>query len=206
MTSIRPSAAPEPADENPAAVEAALLARLAAGERDEPLLELYQRYGRRLYVLGHQMLGDSTSAEELVQETFVRIWRSADRYDPAVAPPRAWILVLARRVGVDLQRRAAARPRRAAHLRDAGGSRTVDPLGDLPAEDELERSLIGLDVRDALQTLSDDHREVIELAYGRQLSQSEIARHLGIPIGTVKTRTYHALRAMREQLEELRLL
>ena len=93
--------------------EAALLARVAAGEREGPLGELYDRYGPRLYGLGMRLLGDATLAEELVQETFVRLWRSAGRFDPEQGSVRIWTWMLARRVAIDLQRRAAVRPRSA---------------------------------------------------------------------------------------------
>jgi RNA polymerase sigma-70 factor (ECF subfamily) len=188
-----------PATEAPDAdaPEVDLLRRLATGEREAPLAELYRLYGRRLYALGVRMLGDASAAEDLVQDTFVKIWRGADRYDPALASPRTWILLMARRSAIDLQRRAAARPRRTIE----------DDAADLPADrDEYERALIGIDVRGALDALSGKHREVLELGYRHQLTQTEIAGHLDVPLGTVKTRTYHALRELRTHLEELRLL
>jgi RNA polymerase sigma-70 factor (ECF subfamily) len=190
------SDAQSPVATDPHAHEVSLLARLASGERDEPLAELYRLYGRRLYALGVRMLGDGSAAEDLVQDTFVKIWRGAASYDPSIASPRTWILLMARRSAIDLHRRAAARPQRA-----------PDQGHELPADrDEYERALTGIDVRGALDTLSDKHREVLELGYREQLTQSEIAHHLGVPLGTVKTRTFHALREMRSQLEELRLL
>jgi RNA polymerase sigma-70 factor (ECF subfamily) len=185
--------------------EAALLARLATGEREEPLIALYQLYGRRLYGLGLRLLHDRASAEELVQETFVRIWRGAERYDPAIGSPRSWIFSIARRTAIDLHRRAAVRPQTASRRRGPDG-RDDAPLDAIPADDELDSALTGMDVREALLDLSQDHREVLVLGYHQQLTQTEIAARLGIPLGTVKTRTYHALRAMRTQLEELRLL
>ncbi len=185
--------------------EAALLSRLARGERDEPLIALYELYGRRLYALGLRMLDDQALAEELVQETFVRIWRSAARYDAAVAPPRAWIFAIGRRVAIDLQRRAAVRPKTTgfpteSHMDAAAGDATIGE------DDEFDRAVTGLDVREALLGLSDDHRQVLVLGYHQGFTQSEIASRLGIPLGTVKTRTYHALRALRTQLEELQVL
>lgn len=185
--------------------EPALLARLAAGEREEPLIALYQVYGGRLYALGVRMLGDRAAAEELVQETFVQIWQSAHRYDPAVAPPRAWIFSIARRVAIDRHRRAAVRPK-AAFVPSRSGGEDANPVAAIPAEDQFDRALTGMDVRDALMELSPDHREVLVLGYHQQLTQTEIAARLGIPLGTVKTRTFHALRALRTRLEELRLL
>ena len=177
--------------------DAALLARMASGDHEDAVVELYARYGRRLYGLGHKLLGDATLAEELVQETFVRAWRSAARYDPGQASAQNWLLMIARRVAVDLHRRAAARPQAVAR---AEGD--PDPLDAIPAEDELERTMSGLEVREAMAALSPAHREVLELGYDEQLTQREIAERLGVPLGTVKTRTFHALRALRVVLEE----
>ena len=205
MTPQRVEAPHERAASDPASDEAALLARLAAGEREEPMIALYQLYGRRLYALGLRMLGDQAAAEELVQETFVRIWRSAGRYDASIAPPRVWIFSIGRRVAIDMGRRAAVRPKSAPQPRTPDGEEG-DRLGGLAADDEFDRALTGMDVRDAMLELSDDHRRVLVLGYHEQLTQREIAEQLGIPLGTVKTRTYHALRALRTQLEELRLL
>jgi RNA polymerase sigma-70 factor, ECF subfamily len=178
--------------------EAALLARLAAGDRDEPLIELYERYARRIYGLGLHLLRDPGLAEELVQETFVRVWRSSARFDPEKASVRTFVFTLARRAAVDLIRRPSSRPLAAAEL---------DPESDALVRDEaFDELLLGLDVREALDALSPKHREILELHYLGDLTQSQIAVLLDIPLGTVKTRTYHALRAFRDQLEDRGLL
>jgi RNA polymerase sigma-70 factor, ECF subfamily len=176
-----------------AAVDAALMARIAAGEREEPLIELYERYGTHLYRFGRRRLGDGNDAEELVQETFVRLWRAAGRFDPGRSSVRSFVYMLAERVAVDLHRRAAARPAAAA----------LDPATAPPEPAdgaEQERTLLGLEVREALDALDDRHREVLELGYRGELTQSEIADRLDVPLGTVKSRTYHALRALRREL------
>src|SRR5438105_460450 len=90
--------------------EAALLARVAAGERGAPLSELYTRYEGRLYGLGLRLLGDEGLAEELVQETFVRLWRRADRFDADRGSVAAFIFTIARRIAIDLWRRPSSRP------------------------------------------------------------------------------------------------
>ena len=178
--------------------EAALLARVAAGDRDGAVVELYERYGRRLYGLGLHLLGDRGLAEELVQETFVRLWRSAARFDAERASVRTFVFTLARRAAVDLLRRRSSRPFAAVELDEL-----PEALGADEAFDEL---LLGLDVREALDELSPKHREILELHYLDDLSQSDIAVWLDIPLGTVKTRTYHALRALRDRLQERGLL
>ena len=173
-----------------AAEEAALVARVAAGDRGAPLAELYRRYEGRLYGLGLRLLGDPGLAEELVQETFVRLWRNAPRFDAARGSVSTFVFTLARRIAIDLWRRPSSRP-------------FAPPLEDLVAPgDAMDRLVVGLTVRDALESLSPAHREVLDLSYSGDLKQTEIAERLGLPLGTVKTRTYYALRALKLALEE----
>jgi RNA polymerase sigma-70 factor (ECF subfamily) len=174
--------------------EAQLLALVAAGNRDEPLVELYGRYAKRVYGLGLRLLGDQGLAEDLVQETFLRLWRSAARFDPDRATVRTFLFTIARRAAVDLWRRRRDR------IEVAGSE--IEPV----VEDEaFEALLVSLDVRDALDELSAKHREVLELHYRGDLTQQQISDRLEVPLGTVKTRTYHALRALKGKLEELEL-
>ena len=173
-----------------AAAEAALMARVAAGDRGASLAELYRRYEGRLYGLGLKLLGDSGLAEELVQETFVRLWRRADRYDVERGTVSAFIYALARRIAIDLWRRPSSRPL------------APEPHIGEASPDAIDRLLVGLTVRDALESLSAAHQEVLELSYTQDLTQAQIAERLGLPLGTVKTRTYYALRALKLALEE----
>jgi RNA polymerase sigma-70 factor, ECF subfamily len=181
------------AAEADASAEAALVARLATGDVDEPVARLYDRYGRQVYRLGLRLLGERGRAEDLVQDTFVRLWQAAPRFDPAQGTVRTFLFVLARRAAVDHQRRAAARP--------PGPPR--DPrAAHEPVAAAGEDALAGLEVREALESLPPKHRQVLELGYDHDLSQSQIAQHLDVPLGTVKTRTYHALRALGDELRE----
>jgi RNA polymerase sigma-70 factor (ECF subfamily) len=181
------------ADGGETADDAVLLAAVAGGDRGEPLRILYHRYAGRVLGLGVQLLGDRGLAEELVQETFVRVWRNAARYDPARGSVPTFVFTIARRLAVDLWRRPSSRP----------ASRPARAEGVPPADgDEVEMVLTRLEVRHALESLSPAHREVIELSYLRHLRQTEIAERLGIPIGTVKTRSYHALRALKVALQQ----
>jgi RNA polymerase sigma-70 factor (ECF subfamily) len=183
-----------------AMLEAALVARLAAGDHREALAELYRLYGRRLYGLGLHLLRDPGLAEELVQDTFVRLWRSSGRFDPKRASVRTFVFTLARRAAVDLLRRRRAWPVA------FGPEDGLDELGELEGGNAFDELLLGLDVREALDALSPKHREILELHYLGDMSQSQIAAQLGIPLGTVKTRTYYALRAFRDALRERDLL
>jgi RNA polymerase sigma-70 factor (ECF subfamily) len=168
--------------------DADLLAAVASGDRGDPLRELYRRYAPRVYGLGVQLLSERGLAEELVQETFVRVWRNAGRYDQARGSVATFIFTIARRLAIDLWRRPSSRPIE------------VDP--PTAEDDHIDRLLVGLGVRDALESLTDSHRQVLELSYRDHLKQAEIAHKLGIPLGTVKTRTYHALRSLRAALEQ----
>ena len=174
--------------------EARLLALVASGDRDEPLAELYGRYARRVYGLGLRLLGDRGLAEDLVQETFLRLWRSAPRFDPGRATVRTFLFTIARRAAIDLWRRCGDR------LEAVGYE--IEPLVD---DDAFEALLVSLDVREALDELSAKHHEVLELHYRGDLTQQQISEQLDVPLGTVKTRTYHALRALKRKLEEREL-
>ena len=167
-----------------------LLALVAAGDRGDAVGRLYDRYARRVYGLGLHQLGSATLAEELVQETFVRVWQRAAQFDPGRGSAATFIFTIARRMAVDIWRRRSVRPADGAEARDQAMPNGVDRL------------LVGLAVREALAALSEPHRQVLELAHGHALTQVEIAERLGIPLGTVKTRTYHALRALRRALQE----
>ena len=170
--------------------DADLLRAVGQGDRDRALPELYRRYERRLYGLGLRMLGDGGLAEELVQETFVRIWRTADRFDPERGTVPTFIFAIARRLAIDLWRRPSSRP--------------FEPESEAAGrpDTEFDQVLLQVAVRDALDSLSDAHRQVLELSYHSDLTQTEIARRLGISVGTVKSRSYHALRAFHRAVEE----
>jgi RNA polymerase sigma-70 factor, ECF subfamily len=184
----RPEPAARPSDQD--REEAALLLAVGRGDRDRALPELYRRYERRLFGLGIRLLGDAGLAEELVQETFLRIWRTADRFDPSRGTVSAFVLSVARRLAIDLWRRPSSRP--------------VPPAGEPAAgvDETIDRLLLQLDVREALDSLPPAHREVLELSYRSDLTQVEVASRLGIPLGTVKSRAYHALRAFRRAVDE----
>lgn len=172
--------------------EAELIRRIGAGDRSVALGELYDRYGARLYGLGVRLFGDRGLAEELVQETFVRVWRAAGRFDGRKGTARAWMFTIARRAAADLHRRRPGdRERLDAEPPDLGAS-----------DDRIDALMLELAVEDAMATLNPQHRQAIELAYRHELSQSEIADRLGLPLGTVKSRTFAALRALRQALAD----
>lgn len=175
--------------------EAHLLAQVAAGDQGPPLAELYDAYAGQLLRLGVRLLGDRGQAEDLVQETFVRLWQAASRFDPGRGTVRTFVFTLARRVATDHYRRLSSRPRLV-------GAPTEEAMGASEGEDMVDRLAREHLVRDALDELPDKHREVIELTFDRDLSDRQIADRIDVPIGTVRSRTYYALRALRVSLEE----
>ncbi len=142
-------------DETAADGEVALVAELADGDRERALGELQRRYGAPLYGLGMRLLGDRGMAEELVQDTFVRLWRSAGRYDPAQSSVRTFLYTLARRAAVDLHRRSASRPFATATDGDAA---TFEPASAPFDDDAFHAATLAVDVRDAMSSLSPKHR------------------------------------------------
>jgi RNA polymerase sigma-70 factor, ECF subfamily len=171
--------------------DADLLAQIAAGDLGEPVAELYRRYGARLYRFGVHLLGDSGLAEELVQESFVRLWRTAGRFDVSRGTVAAYLFVIGRSIAADLRKRPSSRP--------------LMPVDEeqVPAQpDNSDRLLDSLAVQDALASLSAAHREVLMLVHGEGLTQTQIAERLGLPLGTVKTRMFHGLRALKTALVE----
>ena len=155
---------------------------------------LHEAYRGPLYVFALRSLGDEGAAEEVVQDTLLRAWQHAERYDPDRGSVDTWVFTIARNLITDRHRRRGARPRSVRQVEDR----------DLGAEDvRLDRVLEAWQVAEGLSGLTDDHREAIVATYYRGLSIAEAARELDIPEGTVKSRVYYGLRALRLQLEEM---
>lgn len=173
-----------------AAEEAELVARIAAGDHGAPVEQLYHRYGRRLFRFGVQQLGNEGLAQELVQETFVRLWRGAGRFDAAKSSVGTYLYVIARSVAADIRKRPSSRP-----------LMPVEEADIPPVPDTVDQIVNSMAVREALDTLTREQAEVIRLSQ-EGLSQSQIAERVGIPLGTVKTRSHHGMRALRTALIE----
>jgi RNA polymerase sigma-70 factor (ECF subfamily) len=152
----------------------------------------YAAHGSELYGFAVKCLGDAQLAEEAVQETFLRAWRAADRYDATVASLRTWLFAIMRNVVVDLARARAARPRLVG-----------DEPPDRPVADELDRVMLAWQVEEALRRIGEDHRRVLVEVYYRGRPYAEVAAELEIPEGTVKSRVYYGLRALRLAREEM---
>jgi RNA polymerase sigma-70 factor (ECF subfamily) len=168
----------------------------AATLREEPgLRAAYAAHGGELYGFAVRSLADPGLAEEAVQETFLRAWRHSDRFDPEVASLRTWLFAICRHVIVDLARRRAVRP----PVADVSTAPEVQADG----VDEVDRALVAWQVEEALRRIGDDHRRVLVEVYYRARPYAEVAGELGVPVGTVKSRVYYGLRALRLALEEM---
>lgn len=174
------------------------LAQASAADRDSAVLELYDRYGSRLYGIGLRLLRDRGLAEELVQETFIRLWRSAPRFDARRGSVATFVFTIARRTAVDLQRRVSSRPLVELDERELARREGLE-------SGEFDQVVLGLEVREALDALSEEQRVVLELHYHDDLTQQQIAERLGLPLGTVKTRTFYGLKALKSDLEQRRV-
>jgi RNA polymerase sigma-70 factor, ECF subfamily len=159
----------------------------------------YSAHAQEMFGFAVRSLNDRGLAEEAVQETFVRAWRFGDRFDPELGTVRAWLFAILRHVVIDLARARAIWPDPApdeAIERGAGEAR-ISP------EDRLEQALVAWQIEEALRRIGDDHRRVLIETYFRRRPYAEVAVELGIPEGTVKSRVYYALRALRLALEEM---
>jgi RNA polymerase sigma-70 factor (ECF subfamily) len=167
-----------------------LLARVAQGDRDA-FGDLYRRYARPVLGLALRRLGDRGRAEDAVQEAFASIWRSAASYRRERGPVAPWLYTVARNAIADRGRARTEPP-----------AEPVDTASNEPGPaDRAEEAWVAWRVHRALEELPETERSVLELAYWGDLSQSEIAGFLAIPLGTVKTRTRSGLRRLAEALE-----
>ncbi len=168
-----------------------LLVAIAAGDQ-AAFEELHTRYRNALLGLAVSRLRDRGRAEDAVQEAFASIWRAAASYRPERGPGAPWVYAVARNAITTRWRR---RPEPVAEPID-------EPSLDPGLLDQAEQSWRSFVVHRALETLPEHQRELVELAYWGELSQSEIAAKLELPLGTVKTRTRAALKRLAEALKE----
>lgn len=173
--------------------------QLSAGDRGA-FDALYRRYSGSAYGLAFRITGQQLLAQDVVHDAFMALWRAPEAFDPVRGAFRSFFLSLVHHRAVDTVRREErlrARQQRAANLEPAA---VEDPAeGVIDAADVAARRI---EVRAALETLSPDQRQVLEMAYFGGRTQVQIAEELGIPLGTVKTRTFAAMRRLRSVLDE----
>jgi RNA polymerase sigma-70 factor (ECF subfamily) len=178
-------------------IEKRLLAEIAEGCQ-QALAALYRRRGSLIYSLLVQMLVNETEAQEVVQDTFVQIWRRAPKYDPQQSPPLAWMIMIARGMALDRLRARQRRTARHETYRQEIASLGIEEINGLRQAEkgELEAACAA-----ALQQLPETQRRALQLAFLRGWTHEEIARAEGDPLGTVKARIRRGLMAMRQILK-----
>jgi RNA polymerase sigma-70 factor, ECF subfamily len=170
------------------------------GDRDPDAFEvLYDRHGGAAYSLAYRIVGDRAAAEEVTQEAFISVWRSGARFDSARGSVRSWLLSVVRNRAIDFLRSRAGRAPKLDFDDDSA-------LEQRPAEERTEEEALrretATELRGALGKLPGEQSKVIELAYFGGFSHSEIARILGLPMGTVKGRMRLGLEKIRGELAE----
>ena len=181
--------------ELPDARDRDLLRRIGGGD-EEAFRRLFRRYAPTAMALAERIVRRLHLAEETVQEAFLALWRNPDGYDPERGSVRAWLLSTVHHRAVDLVRREEAQRRRA--LETAPDREAPDHA--VVVVEEIDARAERASVREALQQLPPDQRQVIELMYYGGRSQSQVAQELDLPLGTVKSRTLLGMRRLRAAL------
>ncbi|MPQ96341.1 sigma-70 family RNA polymerase sigma factor [Modestobacter sp. I12A-02628] len=156
----------------------------------------YAAHGPELYRFALRQLGDGGAAQDVVQEVFLRAWRAADSYDPELSGLRTWLFAIARNVVVDEARRFAVRP----WQRDLTDGSDVTGPADTGVTDRLVDAWV---VEEALRRIGEDHRVAIVQTHLRGRPHGEVAAELGIPVGTLRSRVFYGLKALRLAMEEM---
>lgn len=186
--------------EDPSGEAVALIGRMAKGD-GSALSELHGMWSAVLLGTACRMLGDRREAEEVVQDTFVRMWHRSAEYDPHQSPPFVWAFAVLRGYCIDRLRFR--------HRGKRDSSRVVPIHLHAPPEGSEDPQVMALDdwrrVRAALDQLAPDERSCLELAVFLEYTHSEISEHLGTPLGTVKNRLRRALDKVRNQLSRYEL-
>jgi RNA polymerase sigma-70 factor (ECF subfamily) len=164
---------------------------LPALTRERDVREAYAAHSGELYGFAVRSLGDSGLAEEAVQETFLRAWKAGERYDPEIGSLRTWLFAILRNVVIDMGRARASRPR-------VGPEKGIEP-----SVEPLEQALVAWQVEEAMRRIGEDHRQVLLETHFRARPYAEVAEELGVPEGTIKSRVYYGLKALRVALEEI---
>jgi RNA polymerase sigma-70 factor (ECF subfamily) len=174
------------------------LARRLKAHEPQAMSELYDRFGRLAYSLIYRIVRNAAAAEDLVQETFLRVWNRAQSFDQQRGALGPWILTVARNRAIDYLRSIDGRM--------TAGALELDRLEHPGLFSELDESALSIDrarrLKGAFEKLSPNQRMVIELAYYEGMSQTEMAERMKQPLGTVKTWVRGALKVLRDELSE----
>ena len=155
------------------------------------LREAFLTHGGELFGFARRSLNSTPNAEDVVQETFSRAWRSRARFDPTLGSLRTWLFTIERRVILDFSARQAK-----------NSTVSLDQAQEPASEDHIERAMLGWQMESALQRLDPEHRMIVTEIYFNGRSGREVAEMFGLPEGTVRSRSFYALRMLRLLLEE----
>ncbi|MFN7979107.1 MAG: sigma-70 family RNA polymerase sigma factor [Vicinamibacterales bacterium] len=181
-----------------------LLQRVAA--RDESALaELYDRHSSLAYAVIRRILRDASDADDVLQETFVRVWSRAETYDARLGSPEAWLVRIARNRAIDRVRARRVREHLAVDtgITETGESRVPEPETHVTPEHVVRDAATARAIRRALTDLPDAQRALIEAAFFEGYTHHELATRFNVPLGTVKTRIRSGLTTMRGRLEQV---
>ena len=163
-----------------------LVARIRSGEQ-QAMSELYDRYSKVVYAVALRVLQDAAGAEDVLQDVFLQLWRNPDAFDASRGSLAAWLAVIARHRAIDRLRKR----------RPETDIEECVIAGGPDLRDESERSLVIAKVRVALDAMSPEQRQAMELAFFQGLTHTEIAERTGEPLGTIKTRIRSGLQLLR---------
>ncbi|WP_028643861.1 ECF RNA polymerase sigma factor SigK [Nocardioides sp. URHA0020] len=201
MEHLRPVSSGDPSPDGPPGADTGLTPDLAdllrrSGRADEAAFaELYDATSRRVYGMALRVVRDPAQAEEVTQEAFLEIWRTAGRFDAGKGSPYSWILTITHRKAVDRVRSAEASTRR-----DTTYHQSDQPSDHDTTAEAVHASLEAHRVRGALKTLTEVQQEAISLAYFGGYTHTEVATMLDLPVGTAKTRIRDGLIRLRDAL------
>lgn len=180
-----------------------VLASQVAGGSGAALEALYDRYGSTVLGLSLKILGERAAAEDVLQETFWRVWRSANTFQPQRGSFSSWLFRIARNLAIDVYRRGNVRPQ---VMSDGDGVESMDEVTD-PAIDVAQQAQAAIEnklVRNVMSSLPGEQKQVLEMAYFQGMTRQEIAERTGEALGTIHTRARLALQKLREELERLK--
>lgn len=175
----------------------ALMQRVASGE-ERAVRELYERFGALVYKTARQILPARSESDDAVQEVFVRLWQTADRYDPQRAKLVTWVMLIARRHLIDRLRRNLANPNPAT-LEDDWSEASSGPAGR-PDRQPINNER-NVKLRERISTLPKLQRMVIERAYLQGFTLREVSEQLEAPLGTIKSALSRGLAKLREDIQ-----
>jgi RNA polymerase sigma-70 factor (ECF subfamily) len=170
-----------------------LMHRVASGD-EEAIGELYDRFGSLVYKVAWQFHPSQAEAEDAVQEIFIRLWQTADRFDPRRAKLVTWVMLIARRHLIDRLRRSSVRPSTTPFEGDPVGAEESDRPDERPQKEELNARLL-----ERIAELPELQRTVIQRAYLQGYTLREVSEQLGAPLGTIKSALSRGLTRLRER-------